>query len=146
MACVISGVAVGDALGVAEGVAVGVAVGGIVGVVGGVTVAEGVAVGVGVGMGGQGASVSCPSNLATREGPGMDVQVGQTTLQLRNLRRRDGKTIRIGPGRSRRKTTQGNNDRRIHSRTTRSMDVGHGRGRSQAGKIHVYRDHCLRLV
>jgi hypothetical protein len=76
----------------------------------------------------------------------MDVQVGQATLQLRNLCGRDGKTVRIGPGGSRRETSKRNDDRRIHSRGARSMNVGHGRGRGQTGKTQIYCDHCLRLV
>ena len=77
----------------------------------------------------------------------MDVEVAQAILQLRNLSGRDGKTIRIGPGSSGWKTSEINYDRRIHSRSTRGMNVGHGRVPSgQTGKTQIYRDHCLRLV
>ena len=77
----------------------------------------------------------------------MDVDVGQASLQLRNLGRRDGKTIRIGPGSSGWKTSEIDDDRRIHSRGAWSMNVGHGRVPSdQTRKIKIYRHHCLRLV
>ena len=57
----------------------------------------------------------------------MDVKVAQTISQLLNLSRRDRKGMGIGPGSTGWEIGKRNDNRRIHSRRSWSMNVGYGR-------------------